>query len=232
MDGDLDLLIGSMEGEVSLITNRGSGRKHRFSATEQVLEAGGRPIMVPGGEAGPRTADWDGDGLIDLLVSAGNGSVLLFRNQGTNKEPVLDEGEFLIGPSRWNMQVLAVGEAPEPGRGARIHVVDWNGDGQLDLLKGDSCRFRREREDLTEDEHETFLRLRERYRDLDRALARHMYQRDIAAFEGTASSIDQDTYLEEHYAIQHSLGRVSSEIGPLTELRMTATGYVWVYLRK
>ncbi|MFO0845920.1 MAG: VCBS repeat-containing protein [Gemmataceae bacterium] len=34
------------------------------------LHAGGKPIRVPGGDAGPFAADWDGDGKTDLVVGA------------------------------------------------------------------------------------------------------------------------------------------------------------------
>jgi len=232
MDGDNDLLIGSMDGEVCLIINKGTARKYLFSATERVLEAGGRPIRVPGGEAGPRTADWDGDGLVDLLVAAADGSVLLFRNRGSNVDRLLDEGEFIIGPSRWMTQVLAVDEEPGHGRGARIHLVDWNGDGLLDLLKGDVSRYYREREDLTAEEHGTFLQLRERFRDLDRSCARLRYHMEIATFEGTESSSEREKLNEELFATRNSMHSINNEIRPYTELRMVKTGFVWVYLRK
>src|SRR5437868_8071022 len=36
-------------------------------------------------------ADWDGDGLADLIVGCGDGSVIFYRNIGTAKEPRSEE---------------------------------------------------------------------------------------------------------------------------------------------
>jgi hypothetical protein len=78
-DGDLDLLVGNIEGHVSFVRNEGSRERPLF-ATPVRLEAEGKAIQVPGGDAGPFTADWNGDGLVDLLVGCGDGSVLLYPN--------------------------------------------------------------------------------------------------------------------------------------------------------
>jgi hypothetical protein len=52
------------------------------------LTAGGQPIDVEVGHAAPWVADFDGDGLPDLLVGQfGNGKLRLYRNRGTEKAP-------------------------------------------------------------------------------------------------------------------------------------------------
>src|SRR5262245_2878803 len=94
-DGVIDLLVGDIRGHVYLIPNEGTRQKYAFGKPRQ-LEAGGKPIEVPGGDAGPFVADWDGDGKPDLLVGAGDGSVWFYRNSGTRKEPKLAAGEMLV----------------------------------------------------------------------------------------------------------------------------------------
>jgi hypothetical protein len=126
-DGDFDLLVGTIGGAVHLIANEGSPKRYAFGKPQPLL-ADGKPIIAPEGSAAPAAADWDGDGKLDLLLGAEDGSVLLFRNAGTAKEPKLAAAQILVPP-------------PKPGsqRGtyAKICVTDFNEDGRLDLLLGD-----------------------------------------------------------------------------------------------
>jgi len=93
-DGDLDLLIGNISGYVVLLRNEGD-RTHPAFVRVGHVQAGGSDIKVDG-DAGPTTADWDGDGKWDLLVGAGNGAVTWYRNTGTNQAPVFASGVELI----------------------------------------------------------------------------------------------------------------------------------------
>ncbi len=232
MDGDLDLLIGSKSGEVSLVINNGTTREYAFNTSEQLVEAGGRPIIVPGGLSGPRTADWDADGVEDLLVAAGDGSVIFFRNTGTDEVRTFAEGEFLIGPARWSLQVLERDEDPIPGKYARIHIVDWDGDGRLDLLKGDRVKYHRELDGHSPAEHDEFLEARRRYQAADRSYMRYLYQRDNDIYLGTASPAVSMKLTDELDQLMQQKNRTSSALLPYRDIRMTSTGYVWVYIRK
>jgi len=72
-------------------------------------------------------ADWDGDGDLDLFAGTGCGDVLYFRNDGNAKEPLFAPPELLLAPDRPSLRPsLALEACPE--------LVDWDGDGQLDLL--------------------------------------------------------------------------------------------------
>src|SRR4051812_38941215 len=122
-DGDLDLLVGDIGGDVYLVPNEGSARAYAFG-TEQHLRAGGQPLKVEG-DAGPSAADWDGDGDLDLLVGVGDGSVSLFRNVGSSQAPELARAEILVPPGETSFGA----DAPkEPRRGIRSKVcaADWD----------------------------------------------------------------------------------------------------------
>jgi hypothetical protein len=57
------------------------------------LEAAGKPIDTAIGHAAPCAADFDGDGVMDLLVGQfGDGLLWIYRNEGTNARPKLAAG--------------------------------------------------------------------------------------------------------------------------------------------
>jgi hypothetical protein len=57
------------------------------------LEAGGKVIDTEIGHAAPFVADFDGDGIKDLLVGQfGEGILRIYRNEGTNGHPKLAAG--------------------------------------------------------------------------------------------------------------------------------------------
>ena len=133
-DGDLDLVIGDIEGQVHLVANGGSKGKPAFGAAA-LLKVGSEPIRVNGGDAGPSVADWEGDGKADLLVGTGAGGVALYRNTGTANAPQLGAAEMLV-PEPEQGQAAPAGAAAR-GMRAKVHATDWNKDGKLDLLVGD-----------------------------------------------------------------------------------------------
>jgi hypothetical protein len=73
----------------------------------------------------PTVVDWDNDGNHDLLVGDTDGNVIIYKNTGTNTNPVLDAGTFVINNS----------DPDGIGRATPI-VNDWDEDGVNDLLVG------------------------------------------------------------------------------------------------
>jgi hypothetical protein len=71
--------------------------------------------------------DWNGDGLVDLIVGEQYGHLFWWPNLGTAAEPVYRYGKFIVN---------AEGQPLDTGLGAAPKVVDWDGDGQKDLLVG------------------------------------------------------------------------------------------------
>jgi FG-GAP-like repeat len=138
-DGDLDLLIGCFSGELKVRINEGDAKSPRF-ATENlaVKTAAGEPLKVKAHFC-PVVADWDGDGVWDIIAGSDDGSVTWFRNTGSKTSPVFAAGQELVKKHEGNgYDILAWNDADiVPGIRAQPEVFDYNGDGKLDLLVGD-----------------------------------------------------------------------------------------------
>jgi hypothetical protein len=214
-DGLIDLIVGNIDGEVWLIPNEGTKKEPAFGKPVE-LQVDGKPLRVEG-DAGPCVADWDGDGLPDLIVGAGDGSVTFFRNVGTRQKPVLATGEVLVPASSMDWEHLS----KEPGRGVRAKpcVVDWDGDGKLDLLVGDMFD---QKPDLPPPTPEQ-VKLKAEYDELTRKYSELSQKRGEAEDEATRKKMkaELDALSEKRSAIQEKLPRESE-----------THGWVWLFRRK
>jgi hypothetical protein len=138
-DGRRDILSGSysrmeksMAGLFQVLWGQSDGT---FKKAVTLNGTDGKPLIIP--VAGdnwiknictrPFAVDWDGDGHLDLVVGNFFGSFYLFKGQG--------KGKFLPQPEE-----LKAGNQPLKieGHHSDPFVVDWDGDGDLDLLSGSS----------------------------------------------------------------------------------------------
>jgi hypothetical protein len=125
-DGDHDLLAGTIDGKVYLLTNGGTREKPRFAARVLIDPKARGYAGTAFRTAGPCAADWDRDGDFDLVVGTESNGVLLFRNVGTGTEPRLAKA----------VELLPDGKPFRRGYRMKPHVTDWNEDGLSDLLIG------------------------------------------------------------------------------------------------
>ena len=133
-DGDLDLLAGGyVTGRIYLFDNVAGGGKMPKLRFVGPLQADGAPIDV-GWAAAPTAADLDGDGDLDLIsgcmpMTAGGGDsatserfLHYFQNEGTRVAPKLSK-----------VPLPRKGKFPRSALGTP-RLIDWSGDGVLDLV--------------------------------------------------------------------------------------------------
>jgi len=139
-DGLVDLIVGESYGHVFWWPNRGTRQKPHFPYPKFVFDKDGLPLDA-GMASAPKVVDWDDDGVKDLLVGTEWNRILFFRNTGTNRERRLkyegqleSDGEVLQLP-------IAPLERGSPDIFKRdyypvLETVDWDHDGDVDLLAG------------------------------------------------------------------------------------------------
>ena len=222
-DGDQDLLVGDIRGNVWLVPNEGDA-KHLAFGKEQHVKAGGQDVVV-GGDAGPTCADWDGDGDFDLLVGDGEGKVSWFENVGKKGEPKLAAAKCIVEEGSCKYDATAPAE-PTRGIRAKICAADWNGDGQLDLLLGDFATQRppemvRTAEEIAKAEEATkeLKKLQARYSELVSKL-----------YSGNGPTLpdDEKKKLEDEF---EKLGERMGELRKSVPPEYDNHGWVWLFLR-
>jgi hypothetical protein len=157
-DGLPDLVMNSILGKVVWFRNIGSRRLPRLAAAQPIeVEWNGPQPHLPYGwlrpegkglltqwRTTPVAVDWNADGLTDLVMLDQEGYLALFERRNR------DGGRVLLSPRRafcddkGEPLVLSKGVAGRSGR-RKLCVVDWDGDGKLDiLLNSSSANFLRQ----------------------------------------------------------------------------------------
>jgi FG-GAP-like repeat len=117
-DGDLDAVVGDDNGHLHFRENPGRHRVFSWRQSQRFRFADVDSY------AHPALADLDGDGDLDLLVGAGDGTLALFENVGTTRRAAF------AGPVVGGFGLLDVGQNASPA------VGDLDGDGDVDVLVG------------------------------------------------------------------------------------------------
>ncbi|MBW3600706.1 MAG: VCBS repeat-containing protein, partial [Planctomycetes bacterium] len=169
-DSDEDLLCGNTAGYIGFLENLDGGDPPKWAAPQR-LKAGGEVIRIQAGPNGSiqgpaeakwgyttlSAADWDHDGLPDLIVNSIWGKVVWFRNVGTRTAPKLAEAQPIEvewkGPPpkpEWTWWAPQGNELATQWR-TTPQVIDLNRDGLNDLVmldhEGYLALFRRENRD-------------------------------------------------------------------------------------
>ncbi len=152
-DGDEDLIAGNSAGFLEYFENLGGGATPRWAAPVR-LKAGGKVFRIMAGKnmsiqgpaeakwgyTVPYVADWNMDGLPDIVLNSITGRILWLPNTGTRRHPVLGEArpvqvDWPGTPPKpaWNWWDPAPRELVVQWR-TRPVVIDLNRDGLNDLV--------------------------------------------------------------------------------------------------
>jgi len=142
-DGILDIVSGcysrdskgvdDMAGTFQVLYGNSDGT---FRKAQTLNGSDGKPLLLPGVGENELTkrictrqfiVDWDGDGKLDLVTGNFEGGFYWFKGEGKGKfnpkaEPIMVDGKPL--------------KLPEGGHHSDPFVIDFDGDGDLDLLSG------------------------------------------------------------------------------------------------
>ena len=112
-----------------------------FDKPQHLLQI--NPDLYAGSLVNPCLVDWNNDGAVDLIVGNSMGFIFYCKNEGTNESPKYGDLEYL----KANDEVIHIQpgyrediQGPGESRWGYVSptVFDWDGDGKLDILTGDS----------------------------------------------------------------------------------------------
>ena len=221
-DGDLDLVVGCFGEQFYLHENTGTRSDPQFKRAVEL------PIRSTSQHSAPHLVDWDGDGDLDLLSGTSHGGAIISENTGTRAKPQWSPFRQLIPPSTWHVQSTARGEEIQPAPNTRVWATDWNGDGLLDLLVGDSTDIVNPKDGVSLADYER------RLEKSDRKMA-DISARQTRVYTKLRENGPVDEDLEQQF--QEQIQELSTEMSAAAKERAEfqdrqSTGFVWLYVRK
>lgn len=146
-DGLLDILMNSIWGEVIWYPNVGTKTEPVLAAAQPVeVDWPGVPpkpswnwwnpegrALVSQWRTTPAATDWNQDGLIDLVMIDHEGELAFFERRNNGEALTLMPGQRIFRNAEGESLDLVWGAAGKSGR-RKLEVVDWDGDGRLDIL--------------------------------------------------------------------------------------------------
>ena len=126
-DSDFDLIIGRLNGTLSLFENTGNPNSPNFPTGITLLDNNSLVIDV-GNSAVPYLIDIDGDNDSDLVIGAFNGRLFMYENAGSVQNYSFQRDTFYFAIT--DTTFIDAGDNSSP------FIIDYSKDGVLDLFTG------------------------------------------------------------------------------------------------
>lgn len=138
-DGDLDLLCGEFLDGFTYFENRGTRREPVYAKGTRLTLPDGSPLTMDLQMIVPVAFDWDKDGDPDLMVGDEDGRVAFIEN--LRQRPIERAGTDAHGPPPFARPRYFQQEADtlKCGALATPYGVDWDGDGDTDIVSGNTA---------------------------------------------------------------------------------------------
>ncbi len=139
-DGDLDLVCGEFLDGFTYFENVGTRRQPRYAAAVRLQQPDGAELRMELQMIVPIAFDWDRDGDPDLVVGDEDGRVALVENVASPRQSNSDESRrapVFLAPRYFQQQA----DTLKCGALATPHGCDWDGDGDVDIVSGNTAGY-------------------------------------------------------------------------------------------
>jgi hypothetical protein len=134
-DGDFDLLCGEFLDGFTYFENIGTRQEPEYAAGQRLKDETGAPLVMDLEMIVPIAFDWDRDGDLDLIVGDEDGRVALVENvtrsDATSKMPRFRAPRYF----QQEADTLKCGALATPVG------FDWDGDGDIDIVSGNTAGY-------------------------------------------------------------------------------------------
>lgn len=132
-DGDLDLLCGEFLDGFTYFENVGTRTAPRYASGLRLQKDNGQPLKMDLEMIVPVAFDWDRDGDLDLVVGDEDGRVAFIENVTTQKQ----SPPRFLAPRYFQQEA----DTLKCGALATPCGFDWDGDGDVDIVSGNTAGY-------------------------------------------------------------------------------------------